>query len=977
MLLGVVESRWAPRSSKPVWGGAEPALVGSTPIHSRHLSSSGETLSETLGSGRHLTSVRHGQNGNSRNSPARVQALPILVVLLLAFAFRSYHLDFQSLWGDEGISLLRASLPLREMMRTLPREHLPGFWLLLRVWLSATGTTDFALRYLSLIPSVLAIAIAYRLAADLGSRRAGLVGALLLATSAFQVWYAQEARMYGWLIALGTGSTWILWRLLNARKWGLLLVGYVLLVSAALNLHFFAFLIPLSHTAFALGWLISRRSVRIFARWVAGGFLVLVLYLPWWPRLLGPSSFQGWLPASDPVLVPWRFFTAYVVSDTMPPTLHEWLPWVYLGLALLGALAWFQRNRLGGWLLACAALVPLASASAIAISTRAFHERYSIFLSAPLALLVGGGLIAGTWSGKLFRQRGATWWRPYLGTLIAGLLLALLVGANCAALWRLYTDTTVQKADFRAIVRRIEEFESPGDLVLVHDMDPREIFMHYYRGSLAVRDVNSLLGLSDTGVDAALVGMTGGSRRVWLLAYNPPTTGVEYWLASHAWLADRTQFGNENLTLSLYGLPALPRTELPQKIAFGPQMQLARAAVAGGGADGLAFRAGDLLGITTVWDVLQPPPSLSFSLRLRDAQGRTWISSDYVPLEGSAPTNVWPAGHQVEDRRGIFLPPDLPPGPYAVFLELYDPATGVPVKVGEQDGATIASIEVSAAVTAPDPASLPIPRRINGRLGEQLELLGYDITPRPLRPEQGATLTLWWRAVDRITQPYRVHVQAKGEDAGLAFAASYPLSGGSAETWQPGQIVRERYSLDLDPASATGDYRLDLSLETPDGRPYGSALDLGTVALMARERAYRLPRMEQPLEASFGDSIALRGYDLTVPQADGRGINLTLYWQARSRVPASYKVFVHLVDDAGRAVAQADAIPADGLAPSDSWLPGEVVADQHVLTAPGPGHYHLLVGLYDPVTGERLPALDEKGQSTPESAIQLADVEAP
>lgn len=32
---GVVRSRWAARSSKPVWGGAEPALVGSTPIHSR------------------------------------------------------------------------------------------------------------------------------------------------------------------------------------------------------------------------------------------------------------------------------------------------------------------------------------------------------------------------------------------------------------------------------------------------------------------------------------------------------------------------------------------------------------------------------------------------------------------------------------------------------------------------------------------------------------------------------------------------------------------------------------------------------------------------------------------------------------------------------------------------------------------------------------------------------------------------------
>ncbi len=33
--MGVVESRWAPRSSKPLMGSEELAMVGSTPIHSR------------------------------------------------------------------------------------------------------------------------------------------------------------------------------------------------------------------------------------------------------------------------------------------------------------------------------------------------------------------------------------------------------------------------------------------------------------------------------------------------------------------------------------------------------------------------------------------------------------------------------------------------------------------------------------------------------------------------------------------------------------------------------------------------------------------------------------------------------------------------------------------------------------------------------------------------------------------------------
>ena len=36
--VGVVESWWAPRSSNPLGGAAEVALVGSTPIHSRSVS---------------------------------------------------------------------------------------------------------------------------------------------------------------------------------------------------------------------------------------------------------------------------------------------------------------------------------------------------------------------------------------------------------------------------------------------------------------------------------------------------------------------------------------------------------------------------------------------------------------------------------------------------------------------------------------------------------------------------------------------------------------------------------------------------------------------------------------------------------------------------------------------------------------------------------------------------------------------------
>ncbi len=906
------------------------------------------------------------------------RTLPVLLAVLLACALRVYHLDFQSLWGDEGISLLRAGLPFDEMLRTLPAEHVPGYWVVLRWWVALAGTTDFALRYLSVLPSVLAIAFAYRLAADLGSRRAGLIAALLLATSTFQVWYAQEARMYAGLMATGIGATWLLWRLLTSRRPLLPVAGYVLLVSAAINLHFYGFLVPLAHAAFLVGWLWHTRDARAALRWVAASLAVLLLYLPWVPRLLAVPDFQGCCPAPPPGLLPWRYLTAYTAGDAMPPSLRAWIPWVYLALAALGGWAWSRRSRLGGWLLLTATLVPLAAALAIALVTRDFyHERYGCMLSIPLAVLAAGGFAAlqpqfaslGRLQRTLAGSIGSRW--------VAGLLLAGLLGANLLALHRLYTDTTLHKADFRAIVRRIERAEQPGDIILVHGLDPREVFLHYYRGGLPVHNVHPLRSLGDAEIAANLSALTAGAGHLWMVHYDPPTTAIEYWLAAHAWLADRTRYGNENLTLSVYGLPNLPQRELPQGATFGEALRLTRAVVAGGSGDGLDFRAGDLLGLTTTWDVLEPPPSLTFSLRLLDAEGRAWITDDYVPLEGASPTAGWPAGGQVEDRRGLLLPTDLAPGSYTLALLLYDPDTGAPVPVGASDRALIARLSVAPSAVPPDPADLPIPRRVQRQIGDQVELLGFDMTPQPLIPGQGATLTVWWRATGRPAEAYWLRAQASRRGGQAAFAGVYPLSRAPTDTWQPGQVVREHYPLAVDPAAVTGVYRVVLALATADGDPYGPSVTLGNVAVAARSRVYRLPRRATPLEVALGESIRLRGYELTLPEATGGELSLTLYWQAAQRVAGDFKVFVHLVDESGRIAAQADAIPADGTAPTDGWLPGEVVADRHGLAAPRPGRYRLLTGLYDPGSGDRLPAVDAAGRPLPENAVPIGDVILP
>jgi mannosyltransferase len=114
-----------------------------------------------------------------------------------------------------------------------------------------------------------------------------------------------------------------------------------------------------------------------------------------------------------------------------------------------------------------------------------------------------------------------------------------------------------------------------------------------------------------------------------------------------------------------------------------------------------------------------------------------------------------------------------------------------------------------------------------------------------------------------------------------------------------------------------------------------------------------------PGEARFGESIRLEGFSLSdTALAPGEALGVSLRWAADSPVGARYKVFVHLyAPDGVTIVAQHDAEPGGGLAPTDGWTPGQVVQDNHGLLLPPeamPGVYQLAVGLYD-VEGNRLP----------------------
>ena len=116
----------------------------------------------------------------------------------------------------------------------------------------------------------------------------------------------------------------------------------------------------------------------------------------------------------------------------------------------------------------------------------------------------------------------------------------------------------------------------------------------------------------------------------------------------------------------------------------------------------------------------------------------------------------------------------------------------------------------------------------------------------------------------------------------------------------------------------------------------------------------------------FDDQVELVGYRVLPPSlAAGEIAQVQLYWRPLQEVDSYGKVFVHLIDEQGRLVAQDDSQPVDNSYPIPLWQPGTIIVDAHTLRLPSEladGVYTLAIGLYDPKSLQRWTVREQGGQ---------------
>jgi 4-amino-4-deoxy-L-arabinose transferase-like glycosyltransferase len=828
------------------------------------------------------------------------------------------------------------------------------------------GDSVFSLRLTAAFVGLLTVAATYWLGREmLADRRLAILAAALLAVSFWHVLFSRlgfRAVTQPLLQAITVAALFRGLRRQGHERW-FVAAGFFLGLTAYTYLA--ARLFPLLLLLGLAPLLLTRETFhsrwRQIALFVAVAFITLLPLLVYftshpdafWVRIgqVSPGSSSANLTLWDSLLKSWGML--FLRGD---PFWRFNLPgrplfnWIIGGLLILGWVVILIRRRRFpyDWQRAAINLLiftPLVMILPTALATneivpsnlRAMGLIPFIFFLPPIGFIF------------LFRDIDRRFGYPPLTfAVIFGALLVLLSGG-----------IATEKAYFEDWAKEpILFFESDGDLTAVAgyldeiDLSGKTLYVaapHYRHPTVAF--------LSDQyenvkwlpGGDALVLPPEGQALIVY--PHNSPAPAwADPYLESGEHL-DVENGGSRTAVFEAYEIPELSSFPVPENAGanFGHIITLL-------GYETNAAKAGSELPITLFWRV-DALPTANFMpfLQLEDAWGKRWSQKETF----SYPAEQWAVGDKIIQQVALPIPLGTPPGNYRVRVGLFDPDTETRLPLLDQnssyagDSYFIENVTVNAGdmVDAlPNP-----PFALNKQILADLQLAGLGRGGPTAAAGTPYELALWWLAneplpninlvFELIDSGGNTHTLSEGQPV----HDSYPF-----EDWQTPQFVIDQQTIKIPADFEAGDYKLSLRVLAAAGTL--AQIDLGPLKVESPARLFEPPELDHEVNASFGNEIALLGYNLR-PAGDNE-YELLLVWQASGSPQRDYTVFTHLLDQNGACcIWQADMMPQNNQYPTSQWLAGEVVLDPYNIMLPPDlpaGEYPLEIGLYIGETGQRL-----------------------
>ena len=243
--------------------------------------------------------IRPGVHTNNQ-----LQRVAILLVILVGFWLRFFMLDSKELTSWEGfvhtLSQFRFSMIARLFLEMDQPLLLGSFWLQ-RAWHFLTGSSEFAIRSISVLCGTLAVPLVYLIAKEMRlSAFTTLTATLFVAINSYAIMHGQYVLINSVSMSLVIASAVLALRVIGGSGSKKVLIAYALCTAAIIYTHVFAILVLLAQNLYVLFFMARDRrgseSVStsfgtgyLRSRWFVSQIAVGVFCIPWlvsvWPQI--------------------------------------------------------------------------------------------------------------------------------------------------------------------------------------------------------------------------------------------------------------------------------------------------------------------------------------------------------------------------------------------------------------------------------------------------------------------------------------------------------------------------------------------------------------------------------------------------------------------------------------------------------------------------------------------------------------------
>lgn len=219
-----------------------------------------------------------------------IAAMILVYVLIMVLAAG------QSVWFDEGYSILISKRPIPELLAlTGVDAHPPLYYLLLKAWGTLFSWNEYALRSFSALCTSLAVGGIFLLVRKLFTVRAAIVALPFLIVAPFMLRFGYEIRMYALALLIGVIATLVLVhaRQRQQRKWW---IAYAILVALGMYTLYMLAALWCAHAIWLLVVTIKEKKNFLKQPWFYAYVVAVVLFLPYISTLLyqlGHSALPG------------------------------------------------------------------------------------------------------------------------------------------------------------------------------------------------------------------------------------------------------------------------------------------------------------------------------------------------------------------------------------------------------------------------------------------------------------------------------------------------------------------------------------------------------------------------------------------------------------------------------------------------------------------------------------------------------------